>query len=523
MRAMHDERVYRNELTPVHFLRRSAVVFADRIAVSHGARQLTYAELHERAGRLAGALRAAGLEDGDRVAYLCPNTPAMLESTFAVPGAGGVLVPINTRLNRDEVGYILEHSGARFAVVDRELAQLVDGVSGVRVIVDDDTGEPTSPYEAFLAAAEPVPLRDPADEESPISINYTSGTTGRPKGVVVTHRGGFLNAVGEVIETGLSATTVYLWVLPMFHCNGWCHAWAVTAIGGRHVCLRRADAARVWELLDEESVTHACGAPTVYIALVNAPEARRLDRQVTVSMGGAPPSPTLLARMEELNFRAIHVYGLTETYGPMTICPPRPGEAGEERANRLARQGHSYATHHPVRVVDAELNDVPPDGETMGEVAMRGNNVMRGYFRDADATARAFEGGWFHSGDLAVRHPDGTIELRDRAKDIIISGGENISTIEVEKAIVRHPAVLECAVVAIPDEHWGERPKAFVALKPGHEATERELIDFCREQLAHFKCPATVELGDLPKTSTGKIQKYVLREREWAGRDRRVN
>jgi fatty-acyl-CoA synthase len=518
--------VYRNELTPVHFLRRSASVFSGREAVVHGERRLTYGELGERAGRLAGALRAAGLERGDRVAYLCPNTPAMLEGTFGVPGAGGVLVPINVRLTAGEVASILEHSGARFAVVDRELQHLVAGAPGVEVVLDTDDPGDANPYEAFLASAPPIELEDPPGEEDVLSINYTSGTTGRPKGVMVTHRGAFLNALGEVIETGLGYDAVYLWVLPIFHCNGWCHPWAVTAVAGRHVCLRRVEPAAVWDVLEREGVTHACGAPTVYTALVNHPGARRLERPVTISMGGAPPSPTLIERMSELNFHPIHLYGLTETYGPSTVCvwdaawDDLPAAA---RARLLARQGHAYVTHAPVRVVDADLGDVPPDGETLGEVVMRGNNVMRGYFGDPDATAAAFAGGWFHSGDIAVRHPDGAIELRDRAKDIVISGGENVSTIEVEQALVRHPAVLECAVVAVPDERWGERPKAFVALKAGHEASEREIIDFCRERLAHFKCPDAVEFGELPKTSTGKIQKHVLREREWADRDRRVN
>jgi fatty-acyl-CoA synthase len=438
-----------------------------------------------------------------------------------------VLVPINVRLSADEVAYILEHSGARLVFVDHELEPLVAGRDAVRI---DDTGEPDDPYEQFLAsgvgARHASPLHAPADEEDVISINYTSGTTGKPKGAMVTHRGAYLNALGEVIETALSHDSVYLWVLPMFHCNGWCHTWAVTAVAGTHVCLRRVEPDRVWELLEAEEVTHACGAPTVYTALTHHPAARRLGRPVTVSMGGAPPSPTLLERMAELNFRPIHLYGLTETYGPSTVRVRQPdwdGLQADEEARLLAHQGHAYLTHRPVRVVDSStMEDVPADGETIGEVVMSGNNVMRGYFRDEDATARAFEGGWFHSGDLAVRHPDGSIELRDRSKDIIISGGENISTIEVEQAVVKHPAVLECAVVAMPDEKWGERPKAFVTLKPGANATERELIEFCRERIAHFKCPAVIEFGELPKTSTGKIQKYVLREREWAGREKRI-
>ena len=509
--------VHRSELTPLTFLRRSALAFPDRAAVVHRARRTTYSELEQRALRLASALRSAGLEPGDRVAVLCPNVPAMLEAHFAVPAAGGVLVPLNVRLSASEIAYILGHSGARHAIVDRELGHLVEGAAGVHVVRSDDTGAPDDPYEALIASGDPAfePIL-PADEDEPLSINYTSGTTGRPKGVVATHRGSYLNALAVAIETGLGLGSVYLWVLPMFHCNGWCHTWGVTAVGGTHVCLRKVQPAAIWELLEAERVTHACGAPTVYIDLAAHEAARPLSRGVTVSMGGAPPSPTLLARLEELGFRPRHLYGLTETYGPITVCAWNPAwdalPAGE-RARLAARQGVALLAHDPVRVVDERLRDVPADGETIGEIVMRGNTVMRGYHRDEEASARAFAGGWFHSGDLAVRHPDGYVELRDRVKDIIISGGENISTIEVEQVIVSHPAVLECAVVAMPDDRWGERPKAFVATRPGVELDEADLIAFCRERLAHFKCPAAVEFGELPKTSTGKIRKYVLRER----------
>jgi fatty-acyl-CoA synthase len=314
--------------------------------------------------------------------------------------------------------------------------------------------------------------------------------------------------------------------VPMFHCNGWCFTWAVTAMGARHVCLRKVDHGAMWELFEREGITHYNAAPTVHLGVVSHPAARRLERGLTVTTGGAPPSPTLLARMEELNFRLVHVYGLTETYAPYTLCELQESWAelpADERARLAGRQGVHNIVSDPIRVVDADMNDVPADGETMGEVVMRGNNVMKGYFADPEATATAFAGGWFHSGDIGVMHPDGYIELRDRKKDIIISGGENISTIEVEHTIARHPAVHECAVVAIPDDTWGERPKAFVTLAPGSEATEREIIDFCRAHLAHFKAPAAVEFGELPKTSTGKVQKYVLREKEWAGREKRVN
>ncbi len=505
-------------------------MFPEAPAVVHGERRLTYGELGERAGRLAAALRQRGLEPGWRVAVLCPNTPAMLEAHFGVPAAQGVLVPINVRLTRGEVSYILEHSGARFALVDRELAGLVEGAPDLEVVRVDDTGGADDPYERLLGSvtgSDPdLTIDPPGNEEDTISINYTSGTTGRPKGVMVAHRGAYLNALGQVIEAGLTFGSVYLWTLPMFHCNGWCYPWAVTAVAGTHVCLRRVDPPRVWELLESEGVTHLCCAPTVATALVNDAAAHSLGRQVTVVMGGAPPSPTLLDRLAELDFRPIHVYGLTETYGPSAVCAwHEEWERLEphERARLLARQGVGHVTGASVGVVDPRGVEVPPDGATMGEVVLRGNTVMTGYFRDPDATARAFEGGWFHSGDLAVRHPDGYVELRDRAKDVIISGGENISTIEVEQAIVGHPAVLECAVVAIPDEKWGERPKAFVSLKAGRVATEREIIDHCRLRLASYKCPDTIEFGELPKTSTGKIQKFVLREREWAGYAKRVH
>jgi fatty-acyl-CoA synthase len=357
-------------------------------------------------------------------------------------------------------------------------------------------------------------------EEETISINYTSGTTGRPKGVQYTYRGAYLNALSEVIVAGLGTGSAYLWTLPMFHCNGWCFPWAVTAVAARHVTMRAVDPGLIWELIDREGVTHYNGAPTVQLMVLNHPRAHRLDRPVTAMVAAAPPSPTLLARMSELNFRVVHVYGLTETYGPITVCPEQEAWRdlpARQRAEYLARQGQAYPSADLVRVVDEQMTDVPQDGATMGEVVMRGNNVMSGYFDDEAATAAAFAGGWFHPGDLAVWHPDGNIELRDRGKDIIISGGENISSIEVEQAIAAHPAVLECAVVGIPHPHWGERPKAFVTLNEGAAATPEEIIAFCRERLAHYKCPDSIEFGPLPKTSTGKTQKFVLRQREWAG------
>jgi fatty-acyl-CoA synthase len=520
------QRPYRTELTPVSFLRRSAYVFPDKVAVVHEDRRYSYRVFDGRCNRLGSALRAAGIGVGDRVAFLSPNTPAMLEAHYGVPSIGAILVPINTRLAADEVRYILEHSGARLLFADHELVHLVDDV-GLDVIRIDDTGERGDPYEDFLAGGSPEQFElGIADEEHVISINYTSGTTGKPKGVMTTHRGSYLNALMEGLQANIRPDSVQLSVVPMFHCNGWCFHWAVTAVGGRHVCMRKVDPETMWRLFEAEGITHSPAAPTVHVNLVNHPAAHRLEREIVVMTGGAPPSPTLLARMAELNLRPIHVYGLTETYAPYTVCEPQ--EAWDEldpgaRALLYGRQGVHNIVSDPIRVVDPEMRDVPRDADTPGEVLMRGNNVMKGYFEDPAATEIAFEGGWFHSGDIAVMHPDGYIEVRDRKKDIIISGGENIATIEVEHAVVRHPAVLECAVVATPDEKWGERPKAFVALKDGESATEREIIDFCRDQIAHFKCPVAVEFGPLPKTSTGKVQKYVLREREWAGRRARVN
>ena len=521
--------VYRTEVTPIYFLRRSASVLPDKVAVVHGDRRYTYREFEERVNRLASQLRKAGLQKHDRVAFLCPNIPALLEAHFAVPAAGGILVPINTRLSSDEIGYILEHSGASFLFVDSELQSLIDplDISDLCVICVNDTGKSDDPYEMFMAKGSSEPVKSwLEDEEEPISLNYTSGTTGRPKGVLYTHRGAYLNALGEVIETGMNFNSVYLWILPMFHCNGWCFSWGVTAVAGTHVCLRKIDPDKIWDLIKNEGVTHYNGAPTVQIMLVNHPKAEPLDHPVTVTIAGAPPSPTLLKKIKALNFHPIHTYGLTETYGPHTICEWHPAWdnlSPEEQACLLARQGQAYLTADLVRVVDENMDDVPRNGKTIGEVVMRGNNVMKEYYKDPEGTGNVFRGGWFHSGDLAVWHPDGNIELRDRLKDIIISGGENISTIEVEQTVAKHPAVLECAVIAIPDEKWGERPKAFVTLKKGASSTEAEIITFCQERIAHFKCPAAVEFGELPKTATGKVQKYILREKEWDKHKKRIN
>jgi fatty-acyl-CoA synthase len=519
--------VFRTELNPVDFLGRAAYMYREKIAVVDGERRYTYAQLAERSWRLANALRSAGLRKGDRVATLLFNSSPMLEAHFGVPAAGGILVAINNRLASREVAYILEHSGARFLLLDADLEPLVAplALSDVTVITYDRS-DTENQYEKFLAA-EPGerPMSWLADEQETISINYTSGTTGQPKGVQYTYRGAYLNALSEVIVAGMGPESVYLWTLPMFHCNGWCFPWAVTAAAARHVALRAVAPDLVWQLIDEEGVTHYNGAPTVQLMIINHPKAHRLRQQVTVMVAASPPSPTLLARMAELNFRIVHVYGLTETYGPITVYSTQDGWQelpAEQRAKLLARQGQAYPSADLVRVVDPEGRDIPQDGDTMGEVVMRGNNVMSGYFADEAATEKAFRGGWFHSGDLAVWHPDGNIELRDRSKDIIISGGENISSIEVEQTICAHPAVLECAVIGIPHERWGERPKAFVTLNSEAGASADEILAFCRQRLAHYKCPDAIEFGPLPKTSTGKVQKFALREREWTGRETRV-
>ncbi|MEE9608055.1 MAG: long-chain-fatty-acid--CoA ligase [Myxococcota bacterium] len=528
-------------LTPLAFLERTVRVFPRKTAVVYGERRWSYAEFAERVGRFAGALARAGVEPGDRVAALAPNVPELLAAHFAVLRLGAALVAINTRLNADEVGYILNHSAAKVVLVDPELApKVAEAPAGLDCnpllvnLEDPVAGVVGAPLDGprfveFVEGAEVLPVGGSIDDEHRIaSINYTSGTTGRPKGVMYTHRGVTLNVLGEILVHRLDRDSAFLWTLPLFHCNGWCFPWAVTAVGGTHVMLRAIEPAKVLELIRLHRVTHFNGAPTVLLMLAEAPEARgvRFDPPVRVAIGGSPPSPTLLARMEEMGVRVTHLYGLTETYGPHVYCEMQPEWDDldvESRARFMARQGVPYQIATHLRVVDERLRDVPPDGQTMGEVVMRGNNVMKGYYRDPDATAEAFAGGWFHSGDLGVMHPDGYIELRDRKKDIIISGGENISTIEVEHAIVRHPAVLECAVVAVPHEKWGEVPKAFVSLRPGERVTEREIIDFCRERLAHFKCPKAVEFTELPKTSTGKVQKFRLREKEWAGADKRVH
>jgi fatty-acyl-CoA synthase len=530
-------------LTPLSFLERSSYVFPEKTAVIYNETRYTYRQFSQRVHRLAHALQKVGVTKGDRVAFLVPNIPPLLEAHYGVPLAGGILVAINIRLSPEEIAYIINHAEAKAFFVDSEFARFIQPfqekmkrVTTWVNVVDENTGmTPSSPllpgpdYETFLQEGkEESPGTWPEDENETITINYTSGTTGQPKGVMYTHRGAYLNALGDALELGLNSRSVYLWTLPMFHCNGWCFTWGVTATGGTHVCLRKVDPEQVFRLIEKEQVSHFCGAPVVLIGLAHHPMANqiRFSHPIKVATGGAPPSPTIIQKMEGMGIQVIHLYGLTETYGPNTVCEWQPHWDNldqETRARLMARQGVSHITAEPFRVVDAHLNEVPADGKTMGEVVMRGNTVMKGYFKDPEATEAAFQGGWFHSGDLAVLHPDGYMELKDRKKDIIISGGENISTIEVENVLYKHPHVLEAAVIAIPDEKWGEVPKAFVTPKPGTHPTEQDLINFCREHLAHYKCPKVVEFCELPKTSTGKIQKYVLREKEWKGYEKRVH
>ncbi|MEV4599532.1 AMP-binding protein [Amycolatopsis sp. NPDC049253] len=498
-------------LTPLSYLDRAAAAHGSRVAVVDGASRWTYAELHDRCRRLAGAL--APLAGGRPVAVLAPNTHVLLEANFGVPWAGVPLVAVNTRLSAREVAYILEHSEASVLVHDPVFDPLVDevlsSVSGVRRIRAGDE------YEALLAAASPLALT-PDDERAVLSINYTSGTTGRPKGVLYHHRGAYLQALAMVGHVGLSPSSVHLWTLPMFHCNGWCFPWAVTAAAATHVCLPKVEPAEVWRLIREEGVTHLNGAPTVLSMLAYAQEAAPVTPTVRVATGGAPPSPAILRRMGELGFDVTHLYGLTETFGPAMICDWRPewnGLDAAAQARMKARQGVGNMIACVVRVIGAGGVDVPADGATVGEIALRGNNVMLGYFKDPEATRAAAPDGWFRTGDLGVLHPDGYVELRDRSKDVIISGGENIASVEVEQAIADHPAVLEVAVVAAPHEHWGEVPAAYVTLHAGASATEEEIVGHVRSRLARFKAPKSVEFGELPKTSTGKVQKFVLRER----------
>ncbi|TCP60252.1 fatty-acyl-CoA synthase [Rhodovulum bhavnagarense] len=517
-------------LTPLSYLKRAVQVFPDREAVVYGDRRYTYAQYHDRVTRLASALAAMGVKPGDVVATLLPNVPAHAEAHFGVPACGAVLNTINIRLDANTVSYILDHGGARVVLCDPQfiplLASAIEDMEGEPPIVievgDDAAGVHDfgdyPEYEDILAGADPdFDWIMPEDEWESIALNYTSGTTGRPKGVVYHHRGAYLNAMGQVISWRIVLHPKYLTIVPLFHCNGWCHTWMMPAVGGTVVCCRDISAKAIFDAIADEGVTHFGGAPIVLNMLVNAKEdeKRSFDHLVEVFTAGAPPAPATLAKIEPMGFNITHVYGLTETYGPATECTWHEKWEplkGDERAAQKARQGVAMPFMEPVQVWDDAHAPVPMDGTTQGEIVFRGNGVMKGYLKNPRATREAFKDGYFHSGDLAVQHPDTYIQIADRAKDIIISGGENVSSVEVEGVLMHHPDVLLCAVVAKPDEKWGEVPCAFVELKDGHSVDEATLIAFARERLAGFKTPKKVIFQELPKTSTGKIQKFQLRE-----------
>jgi fatty-acyl-CoA synthase len=515
-------------LTPLEFARRSRALYADREAVIDAAARFTYRQFFERCDRWSAALQKLGVRRGDRVAYIAPNTHAMLESFYAIPQVGAILVPINYRLTADDFAYIINHSGSTVVCAHEDYLEIVDRVrpqlSSVRhFIALEGTRARWLDYEALVAEAHGSFEASDVAETDLITINYTSGTTSRPKGVMITHRNAYMNVVGTLIHLPMSAADRYLWTLPMFHANGWTFPWIVTAVGGAHVCLRKVEPAKVFELVRTESISLLCAAPTVLIGIANAPsDVRSGARQgVRVVTAGAPPAAATIELIEgELGWPITHVYGLTETAPFITVCEPRPEHdrlTPSDRAIIKARQGVELLTSGDLRVVGAEGDDVPRDGETVGEIVVRGNVVMKGYYNDPEATAQAFRGGYFHSGDAAVVHPDGYLEIRDRLKDVIISGGENISSVEVEGILLRHPAVHEAAIVGLPDTRWGEAPHAFVVLKPGVLVTADELRTFARERLAHFKAPHSVTfVSELPKTATGKIQKFVLRGRRAA-------
>ncbi|HZR24517.1 MAG TPA: long-chain-fatty-acid--CoA ligase [Vicinamibacterales bacterium] len=510
-------------LSPLEFARRTRTLYPDREAVVDGDLRLTYAQFFDRCDRWSAALQALGVKAGDRVAYIAPNTHAHLESFYAVPQIGATLVPINYRLTADDFNYIINHSGASIVCACPDYFDAVDSIrgdlKGVRHFVAlEGKREAWLDYEDLVATSTASYAPAAIDENDVISINYTSGTTARPKGVMMTHRNTHLNVVGTLLHMPMRMTDKYLWTLPMFHANGWTYVWIVTAAGGTHVCLPKVDPVKIFDLIASESVTWMCAAPTILIGLANAPASARANapRGVNVVTAGAPPAAATIERIEgDLGWTITQVYGMTETAPFITICEPRPHHADlslAERAVIKARQGVELITSGQIRVVDDQMNDVPADGQTLGEIVVQGNVVMKGYYNDPDATEKAFRGGYMHTGDAAVMHPDRYVEVRDRIKDVIISGGENISSVEVEAMLLRHPAVQEAAVVGMPDTKWGESPHAFVVLKSGMTATADEIRAFTRERLAHFKCPHVVNfVTELPKTATGKIQKFVLR------------